>query len=289
MNYRELRARLIPLYGENEARAVADMLLGEAFGMTKADILCGAVERLGADDTARLASMLRRLLAFEPVQYVLGFADFCGRRFKTASGVLIPRPETEELCAWITADNSTLAAPNILDIGTGSGCIACTLTLDIPQSRVSAWDTSAPALAIAAENARLLNARVDFSRQDALRKTQDNALWDIIVSNPPYICNKERASMHRNVTDHEPHSALFVPDSEPLLFYHRIALYAATALKPQGCLYFEINPLYASELRAMLVSMGFNGVEIRPDSYGKLRMAKAVSCSKNDAPRLRQR
>lgn len=276
MTYRELRQKLTPLYGEGEARAVADMLLDEAFGLGKADILCGAVERMSPFDTARLGEMLRRLMAFEPVQYVIGAAEFCGRRFKVAPGVLIPRPETEELCAWITAESKTLGAPNILDIGTGSGCIACTLAVDIPRSSVSAWDISADALAIARENAASLGATVAFTEQDMLSKTPDFDLWDIVVSNPPYICNKERASMERNVLDYEPHSALFVPDTEPLLFYRAIALYAATALRPRGRLFFEINPQYAVDMRTMLEETGFKDIEIRKDECGKERMVKAT-------------
>jgi len=278
MNYRELRSRLEPLYGKTEARAVADFLLGEAFGLSRADILCGAVERLNEDDTARLARMVGRLQAFEPVQYVVGGTTFCGRRFKTAKGALIPRPETEELCTWIIDESKGLNSPKILDIGTGTGCIACTLALDISRSEVSAWDISPDALAIASENARRLSARVSLIRQDALHKSPDFALWDIIVSNPPYICNKERADMSRNVLDYEPHAALFVPDADPLLFYRAIAIYARTALKPRGRLFLEINPLYAGDVRTLLAEMGFKNVEIRLDQFGRLRMVRAERC-----------
>lgn len=278
MNYRELRARLAPLYGESEARAVADVLLGEAFRLSKADILCGAVEQLSAEEAARLGLLTRRLERFEPVQYVVGYADFCGRRFKVAPGVLIPRPETEELCAWITAECGTLAELDVLDVGTGSGCIACTLSLNMPQGRVEAWDISAEALAIAAENARRLGARVSFIRQDALSATACSARWNVIVSNPPYVCFSEQKDMERNVLEHEPHTALFVPDDDPLLFYRAISRYAATALRPQGCLFFEINPLFVREMEAMLRETGFNSVEIRKDEQGKERMIKASVC-----------
>lgn len=275
MDYHSLRTRLEPLYGKTEARAIADCLLGEAFGLSKADILCGAVERLSLADNTRLCRMVSRLEAFEPVQYVVGSTYFCRRRFKTAKGALIPRPETEELCTWITSENTDIEAPKILDIGTGSGCIACTLALDMRQSEVSAWDISTDALAIAAENARLLSAHVSLTQQDMLCKSPDSALWNIIVSNPPYICDKERADMSRNVLDYEPHAALFVPDAAPLLFYRAIAIYAQAALKPHGRLYFEINPLYADDIRALLAETDFKNIEIRTDQYGRQRMARA--------------
>lgn len=276
MNYRELRAKLTPLYGESEARAVTDILLEDVFGLTKADIICGAVERLSADDSARLALMADRLLANEPVQYVVGHTKFLGRQFKTAPGALIPRPETEELCTWIISESSAFEAPDILDIGTGTACIACTLALDIPKSRVCGWDISAEALAIASENASSLKAPVSLKQQDILSKSTDRARWDIIASNPPYICLSEKSGMSPNVTEHEPHAALFVPGSDPLLFYRSIAHYALTALKPRGRLFFEINPLYAHELTAMLESAGFKEIIIKKDMYGKKRMASAV-------------
>lgn len=276
MDYRELRKKLTPLYGESEARAVADILLEDVFGLTKADIICGAVERLSTADGTRLALMTDRLLANEPVQYVVGHTCFLGRQFKTAPGALIPRPETEELCSWIISESSAFETPDILDIGTGTGCIACTLALDIPQSKVCGWDISADALAIAAENADALKAPVSLKQQDMLRKTADHTHWDIIASNPPYICLSEKNGMSPNVTEHEPDVALFVPDSDPLLFYRAIAQYARTALKPRGRLYFEINPLYAHELTAMLESAGFKKIIIKKDLYEKKRMASAI-------------
>lgn len=277
MNYRELRAKLAPLYGEGEARAMADCLLEDAFGLSRADVLCGAVERLSPADSVRLEQMVARLLNFEPLQYVVGYTIFKGRRFKTATGALIPRPETEELCTWITHDNATLERPNILDIGTGTGCIACTLALDIPQSSVSALDISKPALAIAAENAKQLGVNITLSEQDILTKSADTALWNIIVSNPPYVCINEQSAMSPNVLRHEPHIALFVPDDAPLLFYRAIANYALTALKPQGRIYFEINPLYANELTSMLTSLGFKDVTIKKDMFGKERMLSSLT------------
>jgi len=277
MNYRELRKRLEPLYGEGEARAVADRLLEDVFGLTKADIICGAVERLSPADSAWLSRLADRLLANEPVQYVVGRTEFLGRRFITAPGALIPRPETEELCAWIISESSAFEAPDILDIGTGTGCIACTLALDIQRSRVCGWDISADALAIAAENAALLKAPVMLEKQDILSKSADSARWNIIVSNPPYVCLSEKSGMSPNVTEYEPHSALFVPDADPLLFYRAIARYACAALKPRGRLFLELNPLYACELAATLEAAGLKDIMIKEDMCGKKRMASAVS------------
>lgn len=276
LTYRSLRARLTPLLGEGEARAVLDLLLEEVFSMSRADVLCGSVERLSPADAARLDAAVRRLETFEPVQYVIGHAVFCNRRFSVAPGVLIPRPETEELCTLITSESATFKSPYILDIGTGSGCIACTLDLDMPGSHVSAWDISPSALAIANRNADALHAHVSFKQQDALHAPVDSEMWDIIVSNPPYICMKEKTSMDSNVLDHEPHNALFVPDSDPLLFYRAIARYAVIALKPSGRLYFEINPLYAFPLKTMLLETGFKTVNIIKDEWGKERMVSSV-------------
>lgn len=276
MTYREMRARLTPLYGEGEARAVADYVLSEAFGLSKADVICGAVEQMNAADTVRLEQMMSRLMTSEPVQYVVGFTEFASRRFNVAPGVLIPRPETEELCTWIKAESTAFSSLSILDVGTGSGCIACTLALDVKQSSVSAWDISAEALAIARANAAQLDAHVDFIRQDALNAPVDSALWDIIVSNPPYICDKEKSGMASNVLNHEPHTALFVPDSDPLLFYRSISHYAVKALRPQGRLYFEINPLYANDIKVMLATLGFENIVIKRDQWQRERMVRAV-------------
>lgn len=275
MTYRELWHILVPLYGEREAHAVTDYVLDVRFGLSKADVLCGAVEKMTAKQTAELGGIFARLTQGEPVQYVLGSAEFCGRCFKVRPGVLIPRPETEELCALITADCTGCGPLEVLDVGTGSGCIAVTLALDIPQSSVSAWDISPEALATARENARRNGACVAAERRDALCLTPQGEAWDVIVSNPPYICNKEKKDMERNVLDHEPQLALFVPDDDPLLFYRAITRYAARTLCPGGALYFELNPLYADLTADMVRQEGFSDVTVINDSYGKRRMMRA--------------
>lgn len=275
MTYRELWRTLEPLYGNGEARAITDYVLDVCFGLSKADILCGAVEEMTAEKTAELNKIFGRLMEGEPVQYVLGRAEFCGRWFNVRPGVLIPRPETEELCAWITADSKASASPKVLDIGTGSGCIAITLQLDMPESKVTAWDISADALDVARENAQQLGANVNFVKLDALNAKPEGE-WDVIVSNPPYICEKEKKDMAVNVLEHEPHTALFVPDADPLLFYRAITRLAVQTLNKGGRLYFEINPIYADDTCRMMRAEGMTEVELRSDMYGKQRMAKGV-------------
>lgn len=275
MTYRELWRTLEPLYGNGEARAITDYVLDVCFGLSKADILCGAVEEMTAEKTAELNKIFGRLMKGEPVQYVLGRAEFCGRWFSVRPGVLIPRPETEELCAWITADSKASASPKVLDIGTGSGCIAITLQLDMPESKVTAWDISADALDVARENAQQLGANVNFVKLDALN-TKPEGEWDVIVSNPPYICEKEKKDMAVNVLEHEPHTALFVPDADPLLFYRAITRLAVQTLNKGGRLYFEINPIYADDTCRMMQAEGMTAVELRSDMYGKQRMAKGI-------------
>lgn len=275
MTYRELWRTLEPLYGNGEARAITDYVLDVCFGLSKADILCGAVEEMTAEKTAELNKIFGRLTEGEPVQYVLGRAEFCGRWFSVRPGVLIPRPETEELCAWITADSKASASPKVLDIGTGSGCIAITLQLDMPESKVTAWDISADALDVARENAQQLGANVNFVKLDALNAKPEGE-WDVIVSNPPYICEKEKKDMAVNVLEHEPHTALFVPDAGPLLFYRAITRLAVQTLNKGGRLYFEINPIYADDTCRMMQAEGMTAVELRSDMYGKQRMAKGV-------------
>ena len=277
MTYDNFWRRLAVHYGPDEAKAMARWVLEARFGLSLADVLCGKDKQLSADDQTLLEEIAQRLERAEPVQYVLGWADFCGRRFCVEPGVLIPRPETEELCRWIVADCAD-SRPRLLDVGTGSGCIAATLALELPGSRVTAWDVSPDALRQAAANARRLGAGVDFERRDALTTigAADADRWDLIVSNPPYVCEREAADMDANVLDYEPRLALFVPDDDPLRFYRAIADYALAALRRGGSLYFEINPLYAADVDQSLSDRGFCRIEARADMAGKTRFYKAV-------------
>lgn len=277
--YQEFWQSLTPLYDAGEAQAIVRTVLDVEYGMTLTDIICGKVNELSSDEERNLEEIIARLQNGEPVQYVLGEADFAGRTFHVEPGVLIPRPETAELCQWIEEDVSSLEADErkqILDICTGSGCIAITLGLTIPNSEVTGWDISEDALRIAQGNVEMLkagNVRIEY--QDALMLPKAAEAADIIVSNPPYICEKEKADMEKNVLEHEPSIALFVPDEDPLKFYRAIAEYASSALKPEGALYFEINPIYAKETREMLEELGFKDIETKEDAFGKKRMMKA--------------
>ena len=292
--YQQFWQSLTPLYDAGEAQAIVRTVLDVEYGMTLTDIICGKVNELSSDEERNLEEIITRLQNGEPVQYVLGEADFAGRTFHVEPGVLIPRPETAELCQWIEEEVSSLDADDpkqLLDICTGSGCIAITLGLTIPNSEVTGWDISEDALRIAQGNVEMLKARnVRIEYQDALMlpkaaeaaeisEAAESSLsksWNIIVSNPPYICEKEKADMEKNVLEHEPSIALFVPDEEPLKFYRAIAEYASSALKSEGALYFEINPIYEKEAREMLEELGFKDIKTKEDAYGKKRMMKAM-------------
>ena len=277
MTYNELWHLLAPLYGDGEAKAIARLVFEVRFGLSMSDICLGKDTQLSANNQTELKGIADRLLEQEPIQYVLGQADFCGRAFMVNEHVLIPRPETEELCRWITSQGDRHRV-RLLDIGTGSGCIAITLAAEMPDAEVTAWDISAEALEVARENAKRTHVHVSFEQVDALNIPHSSFLtshFSLIVSNPPYICNKERASMEANVLEHEPHTALFVPDDDPLLFYRAIAQYGQIALEPGGWLYFEINPLYAQPLCDMLRMMSYHDIELNLDQYGKQRMIRA--------------
>ena len=284
MTYNELWRQLTQVYDDYEAKAIARMVYEVRFGLMPSDLFIGKDTQLSTDDQKLLAEITQRLLTGEPIQYVLGEAEFGGRTFHVEPGVLIPRPETYELCQWIIEERRGKKEEgrntSILDIGTGSGCIACTLAAELADAEVTAWDISDDALRIATENAKRTNVHVSFEKVDVLNTSLLNRErpatgLDIIVSNPPYICNKERATMERNVLEHEPELALFVPDDDPLLFYRTIARFAAKTLNPGGALYFEINPLYVSEMQQMLSEEGFSHTEIRNDQFGKQRFTKS--------------
>ena len=278
MNYQQLWHSLSDEYGEREARAVVSWLLEVVFGLSQTDVVCGAVNQMQDGDRIRLQAMMTRLQQGEPVQYVAGTADFGPRQFSVAPCVLIPRPETYELCRWIVESGEWRVERNIsvLDIGTGSGCIATTLALDLPGAQVTAWDISEEALRIAQTNADRHAAGVLFQLQDALNPPADRELWDVIVSNPPYVCECERQAMERHVLDHEPALALFVPDNDPLRFYRAIGNYARKALKPNGRLFFELNATHAGETADMLRQQGFSDVTLREDQFGRTRFLRAA-------------
>ena len=278
--FRQIVDTLVPKVGEREARALAFVVLEDAFGLSRTDIYLGKDTAFSEDDTIRLEKILRRLEQGEPVQYVIGTAQFCDLTFRVTPDTLIPRPETEELVGWVASLLPSAAPCSVLDVGTGTGCIAISLAKQFPRAQVMAWDISEGALAVARQNAQANGVTVDFRRTDVLEMVNESAASmpssDVlyIVSNPPYICERERAEMEAHVLDYEPASALFVPDADPLLFYRALAR-LGQQLKAAAVL-VEINQAYGQETVRMFQSSGYSNVELRRDIYGKDRMIKAV-------------
>ena len=244
--------RLRERCGVGEARALYELIMQERFGLSRADLLLGKDTTLSADDQALLQEIVERVAKGEPVQYVLGYETFCGRRFRVSPDVLIPRPETAQLVDLV----NRYAAPGstILDIGTGSGCIAVTLALK--GFDVTAFDVSPQALSVARDNAEVHGAQVNFCLEDILQPSEREMVWDVIVSNPPYVCRSEAEAMDDNVLLHEPHLALFVPDDDPLRFYRAIADYADRHLSPNGMLLFEVNRTKSGDVAQLLLERG---------------------------------
>lgn len=260
---------LTPLYDSREARNIALLAASELSGVPIPTLL---IDPSASLEIEGLDTVIAQLAAGRPVQYVVGCAEFAGRRFALREGALIPRPETEELTAWIVRNEP--AGITLLDVGTGSGCIAATLALELPGARVYAADISDAALEIAAENFRTLGAEVTLRRADALSNLAEvfPEQFDVIVSNPPYVPQSDLEAMHPNVRDYEPHEALLVPDNDPLRFYRAIARAGRQMLRPGGRLYFEIYHLHADAMRRMLNEEGYGNTQLREDLNGKPRM-----------------
>lgn len=245
-------------------------------GYTPADLVLKGAQEAGEYIIGKTDSIVKRLLEDEPIQYIFGIADFYGMEFKVTPDVLIPRPETAELVDLIVSDWKNKPDLEIADLCTGSGCIACALARNLPFSSVTAIDISAPALKIAKENALALKVKINFVQEDVLAITPVTDKFDIIVSNPPYITEKEKAAMEPNVLEHEPGLALFVPDNDPLRFYKPIAAFASDSLKQGGMLYFEINPEYASDIQRLISGYDFTEIEVIRDSSARKRFIKAT-------------
>lgn len=261
-------------YDAAELESVKKALCIEYLGIS--DVSFFTKETLDADPErdSRLVKALDRLAGNEPLQYVIGFTPFCGLQFRVDPRVLIPRPETAELVEWVAADSASEG--NLLDVGTGSGCIAITLAHKLPGWKVQGWDISDGALEVARENNNLNGTSAEFRKVDILSDRLPEQRLDVIVSNPPYVLESEKADMEDRVLEHEPHSALFVPDNDALLFYRAIAEFGKHNLSKGGRLYFEINPLEADALKLMLLKAGYHDIEIRKDIFGKQRMIKAI-------------
>ena len=271
----EIRDALRGYYPDSEALSLAKMLLVEAFGFSTLELYGGKDKEISGNRLRDLHEMLSRLQKNEPIQYILGKETFCGLTFEVDENVLIPRPETRELVEWIVADYESVPACRILDVGTGSGCISISLAKFIPGASVESWDISEGALEVARRNCKLNEVEVLLRQQDVLSAQPQPACFDVIVSNPPYITESEKADMEANVLDWEPATALFVPDTDPLLFYRKIAELGTVMLKEGGLLYFEINRAYGNETVQMLEALGYKQIELRKDDWGNDRMIKA--------------
>ena len=265
---------LMPLYDQREAQALFRRYVEERLGVEYYLFLLDM--DVPADLPDGWETELERLASGEPFQYVMGQTEFCGLTFKVTPEVLIPRPETEELVCRIIAENKNRSGLSVLDIGTGSGAIAVTLAKELPDAQVTALDVSEGALAVAAGNAERNGVSVNFLKFDILSEAPLPGRYDLIVSNPPYVPERDKAVMHRNVRDHEPALALFVPDDRPLLFYEAIAEKAAATLNPGGQLYLETYEEYHPELKRLLEKHGFVNTESRHDLFGRPRFVVAA-------------
>ena len=288
MRIRELEKtftdQLTILYDFQEARNIAWLAVHHVCHLTRIEYLGAKHEELSPGNEALLLQYLEKLKTGMPLQYVLGETEFYGLRFKVNPSVLIPRPETEELVDWILKDVKYLKGENnsralsILDIGTGSGCIPIALKANLPGANITGIDISPEALNTAIENSVLNNVDVKFLKEDVfdlLSKEEFKTRFDLIVSNPPYVTLKEKVLMHRNVVEFEPHTALFVDNDDPLLFYKTIANFASNRLEHNGRLFLEINESYGAKTLALLQDNGFHNIEVRHDLRGRERMIRA--------------
>ena len=275
-NLQKIQSELKGLYPETEIRNFGYLIVEKLTGYSRTEIILNKNTLFSAEQDLLIENIIKRLKKFEPIQYILEETEFYGLRFRVNNSVLIPRPETEELVDWIARDNKDKTSLRILDIGTGSGCIAISLKHIFTTAEVFAFDISEEALAVAKRNAEINNLSVKFSKIDILNPEEISTRWDIIVSNPPYIPDAEKAEIQPNVLNYEPHLALFVPDNDPLLFYRSIAIFAKEHLNRGGELYFEMHRDTAKAGAELLSEIGFKNVELRKDISGNDRMIKAV-------------
>ncbi|PTQ96937.1 release factor glutamine methyltransferase [Mucilaginibacter yixingensis] len=273
--FAEFKARLSELYATDETDAITSLVLSELIQTNKAKLKAFPELEIPESIGLQLTDILSRLETGEPAQYILGETEFYGLPFKVSPAVLIPRPETEELVQWILDTTKQTPVKTILDIGAGSGCIAIALKKHLPNVQVYAMDVSAAALNIAKQNAVLNEAEVHFIFDDILNPAEQLPQFDIIVSNPPYVTLEDKEQMHRNVTDFEPHTALFVPQDDPLIFYRAITQFAAKKLNSNGYLFFEINENYGEQTIDLINNNQFINSELRKDLTDRDRMTKA--------------
>jgi release factor glutamine methyltransferase len=280
MNIRTYRARfieqLLPVYDRREAESFFQMIVEDRYSIKRQDIALHPEREFTNDQVLEMDCLLQSLLNQEPVQYLLGKTYFYGLQYKVTPDVLIPRPETEELVDWILKDYTGKGSFRLLDIGTGSGCIAISIAKNLPGSEMFAVDVSPGALDVAKSNAELNHVKVNFSRLNILNPEQLEHSFDVIISNPPYVRELEKYEIKSNVLDNEPHLALFVADNDPLIFYRNICEFATVHLNNPGAIYFEINQYLGKEMIELLHAYGFTEVELRKDIYGNDRMIKGV-------------
>lgn len=269
------KTQLSDIYPEKEIESFFYLLAAHHLGLKRIDIALMREKKLPANEEKNFIKSLYRLQDQEPIQYIIGKTEFFGLPFTVSPSVLIPRPETEELVEWVLKSTS-IKHPTIIDIGTGSGCIAIALAKQLPESKVYAVDISQEALTIAKNNALLNQVVVEFSKKDILSTQDLGYQYDIIVSNPPYVRELEKKEIAPNVLNNEPHQALFVKDDNALIFYKKIASLALQNLKSNGVVYFEINQYLGESTRMLLENMGFTQVELKKDMFGNDRMLKGV-------------
>ena len=273
----EINFQLKPYYSKNEITSLSFIILEKILEYSKTEILIKKSEKLNDNNVKEIRSILSRLKQNEPIQYILGETEFYNLKFKLTSEVLIPRPETEELVDWIIKDNVTHHPKlEIIDIGTGSGCIAISLAKNLKYANITALDNFCPVLEKAEENALLNNTEIEFVKHNILDDKTLNKKFDIVVSNPPYIKDSEKLLMSNNVLDFEPKRALFVPDNDPLIFYKAIVNFCHFNLNQKGILYLEINEALGEETKNLLFENKFINIEIRKDINNKPRMIKAI-------------
>lgn len=274
----QFHAQLKEIFPSTEIDTFFNLLIEHFAGLSRLDLAMNPKLQLEKVQQQNLEKALERLKKQEPIQYIIGETEFYGLKFKVDKNVLIPRPETEELVDWIIKDTPTPSDLSVLDIGTGSGCIAVSLAAYLLDSKVTAWDVSSGALQIARQNAKLNKVNVDFQQQDILKtQTSANIKYDIIVSNPPYVRDLEKEWMQPNVLEFEPELALFVKNEDALLFYRKILEFAQNHLSPKGQIYFEINEYLKPELETLLEKYDFGTVQFRQDIFEKTRMLRITA------------
>ncbi len=273
-----IQKELSDFYPKNEIESFIKIIFSDVFGLSSVDVLMRENDPLSRKVKFSVNEITERLKTYEPLQYIIGFTEFYGLQFELSADVLIPRPETEELVDLIIKENRNTKDLKILDIGTGSGCIAVSLKKNLPDADVFALDVSKKALEIAKRNALKKNIEITFIQGDILSKiiAFENKKFDVIVSNPPYVTFSEKEKMQKNILDYEPGLALFVDDNNPLIFYNAVCRFAKHHLSSEGKLYFEINEGFGKEVESLMLSFGFSSVELIKDINGKYRITKAL-------------